>query len=345
MRPPPVVPPMPTRVYDGLDVASDFGGEFPWKSRRIDVGGGVQQAVVDEGPRGAPLTFVLLHGNPTWGFLWRRFIEPLRQRYRVVVPDHVGFGRSDKPRDPGYYTLERHIGNLATTLDALDVRNAVPVMQDWGGPIGMGWATRHPDRVAGFAVLNTWAFVREPVMKLPFYFKFLVLGRGGWRRATMSNTFTELFLAKGGQRKLDAATLNAYRAPHPEPGDRVGIARFPQLVPETHDPRHESWRAMAAIEDALPSVADRPALVVWPKGDPAFREPWMRRWAGLFPRLDGPHVVEGRHYVQEDNPEAVLEHLQRWAASVARAMPPSPATGKAPPRGVRADEPAPARAS
>jgi haloalkane dehalogenase len=83
------------RVYTGLDVWSDFGGRFPWKSRLIDVGGGVRMAVVDEGPRDAALTFLLLHGNPTWGYLYREFIRRLSPRFRVIAPDHVGFGRSD----------------------------------------------------------------------------------------------------------------------------------------------------------------------------------------------------------------------------------------------------------
>src|SRR5215468_1358772 len=126
---------------------SDFGGEFPWKSHLFDVGDGVRQALVDEGPKDAPLTFLCVHGNPTWGFLYRRFIRELSREHRVIVPDHVGFGRSDKPRELSYYSLERHIENLGRTLDRADARNVVLVVQDWGGPIAMGWATRHPERV------------------------------------------------------------------------------------------------------------------------------------------------------------------------------------------------------
>src|SRR3981189_1206325 len=153
------------RVYPGLAVCSDFGGRFPGNSRLIDVDEGVRQACVDEGPRDAPLTFLLLRGTPTWGYLCREFIRRLSPRYRVIAPDHVGFGRSDKPRDPRWYTLERHVGNLGKVLAELRPERVVPVMQDWGGPIGMGWATRSPGKIAGAVVLNTWAFVREPRMK------------------------------------------------------------------------------------------------------------------------------------------------------------------------------------
>src|ERR1700682_4853056 len=97
----------PMRVYTGLDVWSDFGGRFPWKSRLLDGGGGGLQAVAEEGPRDAPLTFLLLHGSPTWGYLYREFIRRLSPRYRVIAPDHVGFGRSDKPRELGWDPPER----------------------------------------------------------------------------------------------------------------------------------------------------------------------------------------------------------------------------------------------
>ena len=118
------------RIYQGLDVQSDFGGRFPWKSRLIEVDHGVRQAVVDEGPRDAKLTFLLLHGNPTWSFLYREFIRRLSPKYRVIAPDHVGFGRSDKPRDPRWYTLDRHIGNLGKVLVELKAERVVPVIQE-----------------------------------------------------------------------------------------------------------------------------------------------------------------------------------------------------------------------
>ncbi|MBI2077566.1 MAG: alpha/beta fold hydrolase, partial [Euryarchaeota archaeon] len=268
------------RVYTGLDVEGDFEGRFPWRSQRLDVGGGVKMAYVDEGPRDAPVTFLLLHGNPTWGYLYRDFIRPLARHHRVVVPDYVGFGRSDKPRDPAYYSLDRHIENLTKLLAHLKARNVVPVVQDWGGPIGMGWATAHPERVAGCVVFNTWAFVRDPPMKLPWLFRFLVLGKGGWRRATKKNVFTEIFIGKA-QKKNDR-DLAPYRAPHPTPADRTGVARFAQMIPPTDHPDHESWATMDRIEAGLSKLASKPALVVWAMQDPAFRKPFLERWTRLF---------------------------------------------------------------
>lgn len=305
------------KIYPGLDVQSDFGGRFPWKSRLVEVEHGVRQAVVDEGPRDAKLTFLLLHGNPTWGYLYREFIRRLSPKYRVIAPDHAGFGRSDKPRDPRWYTLDRHVGNLSRLLAELKADRVVPVIQDWGGPIGMGWATQNPARVRGVVVLNTWAFVRDPPMKLPFIFKFLVLGKGGWKRSVQKNIFVEMFLARGGPRRLTDEELAPYRAPFPAVDDRVGIARFPQLIPETKNQGHESWATMAKIEDGLPLLRDKPALICWALKDPAFRKRQLLRWQQLFSKVDGPHLLpEAGHYLQDHAPGPILDQIERWAAAL-----------------------------
>jgi len=304
------------RIYRGLDVWSTFDGQFPWRSHVIDVGGGMHQAYIDEGPRDAPLTFILLHGNPTWSFLYRRFIARLSTTYRVIAIDHVGFGRSDKPRDPAYYTLDRHVANLSIVLDRIQPRRVVLVLHDWGGPIGMGWATRHAEHIAGVVVLNTFAFVQDPPIKLPWLFKLMVLGKGGWKRCTKNNVFVEMFLAKGG-RKLTENELDAYRAPFPTPDDRIGVARFPQLIPETAKRRHESWRSLANIEEALPVLRDKPALMCWAGKDRGFKRDVLERWRRVFAHVDGPHVLDtAGHFVQEDDPETLLELMEPWAAAV-----------------------------
>ncbi|TMA26030.1 MAG: alpha/beta fold hydrolase [Deltaproteobacteria bacterium] len=298
------------RVYTGLDVNSDFGGRFPWKSRLVPVAEGVRQAVIDEGPRDAKVTFLLLHGNPTWSYLYRKFIARLSWRYRVIAPDHVGFGRSDKPRDPKWYSLERHIKNLGGALSELQADRVVPVLQDWGGPIGMGWATRNPERVAGVVVFNTWAFVREPRMKLPWFFKLLALGKGGWKRAVQSNIFVEWAMRPG----RSDEDLMPYRAALPTPDDRIGVARFPQLIPETRDLQHESWATMAAIEDGLLRLRRKPALICWARKDPAFKQQMLQRWTGTFDEVDGPFLLErAGHYLQEDAPDVLIDHMERWA--------------------------------
>lgn len=231
----------------------------------------------------------------------------------MLVPDHVGFGRSDKPRDLSYYTLERHIANLTRTLDAVEARHVIPIVQDWGGPIGIGWATRYPERVAGVVVLNTWAFVREPPLQLPWLFKFLVRGRSGYRRVIEKNFFVEWILGRFGTvKRLALATLDAYRAAHPSPADRAGIAAFPRMIPETHDAGHPEWRTMATIEDGLAALREKPALIVWATKDPAFRAPQRERWRNVFASVDGPHLLRAGHYLQEDAPDEILHRVRAW---------------------------------
>jgi pimeloyl-ACP methyl ester carboxylesterase len=309
------------RTYPQLDVHSDQGGLFPFKSKRLDVGGGIQQAYIDEGPRDAELTFLLAHGNPTWSFLWRRFIMHLSVNHRVIAPDDVGFGRSDKPRDPTYYTLEGHIKNLETLMDHVGAKNVVVVAQDWGGPIAYGWATRHPERVSGCVVLNTWAMLKDPPLKLLWLFKKLVLGTGGWHRITQKNFFVETIIPRvGTNRKLSPKEMDAYRAPFPTPEDRIGIARFPQLIPETHDATHESRATMQAIEEGLEGLRKKPALIVWGLKDKAFRKAHLERWTRTFDDVDGPYkLANAIHYLQEDAPDEILKRIDLWVARAAKA--------------------------
>ena len=143
-----------------------FGGLWLFEPRWFETTDG-RMHYVDEGPRdGRPV--VLVHGNPTWGFLYRNFIGPLTEAgHRAIAPDHLGFGRSDKPSDPELYRIPRHVARLEALLESLDLRDAVVVPQDWGGPIGLSWAVAHPERVSGLFILNTYAHGPRGKIKLP----------------------------------------------------------------------------------------------------------------------------------------------------------------------------------
>lgn len=141
-----------------------FGASWPYEPSWFDSADG-RMHYVDVGPRdGRPV--VLLHGNPTWGYLYRNFIGPLTAAgHRAIVLDHLGFGRSDKPDEPELYRIPRHADRLDALLESLDLRDATVVPQDWGGPIGLRWAVRHPERVGGLFILNTYA--HRPRGKVP----------------------------------------------------------------------------------------------------------------------------------------------------------------------------------
>jgi pimeloyl-ACP methyl ester carboxylesterase len=141
-----------------------FGGTWPYEAHWFDTPDG-RMHYVDEGPREAK-PVVMLHGNPTWGYLYRNFVKAVVDAGgRAIVPDYLGFGRSDKPDRGELYTIRRHAERLEALLESLDLRGATVVPQDWGGPIGLYWATRHPERVERLFILNTYA--HRPPGKVP----------------------------------------------------------------------------------------------------------------------------------------------------------------------------------
>ena len=271
---------------------------YPWASRFLDVDGG-RMAYLDEGPRDAPVV-LCVHGNPTWSFYWRALVAGLSDRYRVVVPDHIGCGRSDKPQD-WPYRLDGHVRNLEALVAALDLRDVTLVVHDWGGAIGFGAATRHPERFARFVVTNTAAFpspripLRIAVCRVPGFGALAVRGFNGFAGAA-----TIMATEKGLSPEARAGLL----APYGSWADRIATLRFVEDIPMAPD--HPSWGSLSAIADGLVGLRDRPMRIVWGERDwcftPAFREEWERR----FPAAESFPLADVGHYVMEDAPERVL---------------------------------------
>lgn len=152
------------------DIDWTFGGTWPFEPRWFDSRDG-RMHYVDEGPRDGP-PVVMAHGNPTWSYLYRHFIPPLvKAGYRAIAPDHLGFGRSEKPDSAELYRIPRHAARMEALLESLDLKNATVVVQDWGGPIGLSWAARHPERVGRLAILNTFAHRPPEKVQLPLPLK------------------------------------------------------------------------------------------------------------------------------------------------------------------------------
>lgn len=282
---------------------------FPFRSR-FHSADGVRLAYVDQG-KGEPI--VLLHGNPTWGYLYRKFIPPLAKKNRVIVPDHMGFGRSDKPLDPSLYRLARHIQNLESLLLALDVKNATLVMQDWGGPIGLGFAVRHPNRIKRLVILNTWTWVIPEGTRIhPLLEQFRSPGLGEALVQGL-NLFVEGFLPAGIAKKerVTAALMRAYRAPFPDWNSRVGILAFPRDIVVGGD--HPSAPAMSGISQKLPTLAV-PVLLIWAMRDPAFPRGMIRVWQKIYPHAETHTLDHAGHYLQEDEPEAIVGLIQNFLA-------------------------------
>jgi len=279
---------------------SDFDGTFPFTSKFCRTSSG-RMAYVDEGV-GDPV--VLLHGNPTWGYLYRRFIPPLSKSHRVVVPDDIGFGRSDKPASD--LKLADHVQNFTELALHLDLKKVTLVMQDWGGPIGLGFATRHPERVKALVVMNTWAFrIRQGTPLHPLLEQFRIPGVG---EALVQgvNLFVEGFLPAGihQREKITDAMMQAYRAPFPDFNSRAPVLAFPRDIPVGDE--HPSTATMGAIEDRL-NALDVPMLIVWGMRDIALPSALIDlRWLKYFPRAEVHRLENAGHFLQEDEPDRIV---------------------------------------
>jgi haloalkane dehalogenase len=279
---------------------------YPFESRRAQVEG-ADVHYVDEG-EGPPL--LLLHGNPTWSFLYRDIITRLRDRHRCIALDYPGFGLSRAA--PGYgYTPSEHARTVEQLILQLDLMEITMMVQDWGGPIGFAAATRHPDRFAAFVVGNSWAWPKsDPGTQL---FSRLMGGPIGGYLITRRNFFVERILPSNVRRtKLSGDVMNAYRGPFPTPDSRRPLHVFPREI-------LASRPLLAEVERTLPALADRPALIVWPTRDFAFREAERRRWEELFPNHQTVTLEGAGHYIQEDAPEEIVAAIRAWEPGPGRA--------------------------
>jgi haloalkane dehalogenase len=255
---------------------------------------------VDEGS-GPPL--LLLHGNPTWSFLYRELIAALRDRYRCIAPDHPGFGLSRAA--PGYgYTAAEHADVLERLVVELDLREVTMMVQDWGGPIGFAVATRHPDRFASFVIGNTWAWPKSDLATQ--LFARLLGGPIGGYLILRRNFFVEKAIPRGMKRRtLPEAVMDAYRGPFPTPESRRPVHVFPHEI-------LASRPFLAEIERGLPALRDRRALIVWPTKDVAFGERERLRWEAVFPDHRTVILDGAGHYIQEDAPEEIIGAIGEW---------------------------------
>ncbi len=287
--------------------------EHGFDRTRVPVLDGVEMSLVDDGPLDASETLVFLHGNPSWSFLWRNLIGPsIEEGHRVIAPDLVGFGDSEKPLSPAYHSLERHVQNLEVAIDRLGLDDVTLVMHDWGGPIGMGFATRHPDRVERLIVANTIAFAPSRERSLSLWHKALSspVARVA---STRLNAVVETAFRLGVRDALDDEVLDAYRWPMREKAARVAASRLVEMVPD--GPEHETAKTLRQMQGDYGVLQEVPMLVLWADSDPVMRPTFARKWGEAFPRAEVLHVSEtARHFWQEDAPDAFLGPMLNWVA-------------------------------
>jgi haloalkane dehalogenase len=271
---------------------------YPFQTRTLDVGGAAL-SYVDEG-QGRPV--LMLHGNPTWSFYYRELIQSLRGTHRVIAPDHVGCGRSSRPGDYPY-TLGRRIEDVTRLVEHLGLEDVTLVVHDWGGAIGMGWATRQPQRVRNVVVFNSAAFhfrrtpLRIAVCGLPLIGPLLVQGLNAFLRASF-------VMAVGRGRKLAPDVRAGYLEPYGSWRDRRAILEFVRDIPRT--PRVPSHAVVREIEAGLARLADKPMMICWGDQDWCFDARALAGWMQRFPRAEVHRFAQAGHYVVEDAIEQII---------------------------------------
>ncbi|MHB8573316.1 MAG: haloalkane dehalogenase [Candidatus Dormibacteria bacterium] len=257
---------------------------------------------LDEG-EGNPV--LMIHGEPTWSYLYRRMIEPLTVAgHRVIVPDLPGFGRSDKPTDIGWYTYDRHCEAMTALVESLDLRAATVVVQDWGGPIGLRLAVEMPDRFERLVIMNTGLFAGQTNEAFLNWRNFA-------ERAGLDLPI-EMIIQGATAQTVPDEVLAAYAAPFPVREARAGAAAFPLLVPIT--PESPGVATMRGVLDAL-GAWDRPVLVMFSDSDPIFPPRAGQRFCDHIPGAEELVVVEGAaHFLQEDRGEVLAGHIVEFLA-------------------------------
>jgi haloalkane dehalogenase len=285
----------PDERFEGLP-----GFDYETHYREVD---GLRLAHVDVG-EGAPVVFV--HGEPTWSFLWRKVIEPVRAAgYRCIAPDHAGFGRSDKPTDIGWYSYERHCELFQDLIMRLDLRDVTVVVHDWGGPIGLRAAVDLPDRIARMVVMDTGLFTGEQRMT------------DAWKAFRDFVERTEDlpvgFLVKGACTvEPPDDVIAAYEAPYPVAESKAGARAFPLMLPTS--PEMPGAAAGRRTLDAL-RADTRPKLHLWADSDPIIPFKVGERFAQAI-NADPPEKVENAsHFLQEDAGERIGERMAEWLRS------------------------------
>ncbi|HEV2607579.1 MAG TPA: alpha/beta fold hydrolase [Xanthomonadaceae bacterium] len=295
--------------------------DYPFTPHAFVHASGLTQSYLDEGPRDGEV-IVMLHGNPSWSYYWRHLVLGLRDRYRCIVPDHIGMGLSDKPGDKFYsYTLQSRIDDLDALLTKLDVGdNLTLAVHDWGGMIGFGWALRNaaqgrasvaggrmPEataaRVKRLVILNTGAFPLPNAKPMPWQLR---LGRDSLLGAGLIrgfNAFAAGAAKDGVETSLRADVRRAYLAPYDSWANRIATLRFVQDIPLV--PGDRAWPPVEEAGKRLHEFADRPSSIGWGLRDFVFDKHFLDAFTSALPNADVHAFEDAGHYVLEDK-HAVL---------------------------------------
>lgn len=283
---------------------------YPFQSRFWDRGQGARMHYLDEG-QGTPV--VMVHGNPTWSFYYRNLAQVLRDRHRVIVPDHIGCGGSDKPGDEVYrYTLASRVDDLTRLLQHLGVtRDVTLVLHDWGGMIGMAWAAQHVEAVARVVLLNTAAFRLPSTRNFHWQLRaardmkvgaLLVRGGNAFARVAAQTCCT--------RNPMPSKLKDAYCAPYDSWEHRIATLRFVQDIPLS--PSDPAYKIVADTEALLPRFAHTPAMICWGQRDFVFDDHFLKVWEQTWPHAQVHRFPDCGHYILEDAKDEVIPLVETF---------------------------------
>lgn len=280
---------------------------YPFESHWLDLDGH-RYHYLDEG-QGEPL--LLVHGNPTWSFYWRDLVVALRGKYRLIVPDHLGCGLSDKPQNYDY-RLSWHIANLRRLIEYLGLEQVALLAHDWGGAIGLGAAVAQPNSFSRFVLFNTAAYRasripwRIRVCRLPLLGELAVRGLNGFARAALT-------MAVARHERMTPEVRAGLLAPYDSWANRIAIHRFVMDIPLSA--RHPSYPALVEVEAGLSRLRDCPIALIWGMRDWCFTPYFLERFIEYFPSAEVHRLFDASHYVIEDAHERIVPLVESFLAA------------------------------
>ena len=278
-------------------------GEYPFTPKSIELHSAASMSYLDEGEGRA---IVMLHGNPSWSFLYRNLVKRLAPNRRCIVPDHIGCGFSEKP-ETYTYRLRQHIDNIVDLIQKLDIAEFDLALHDWGGTIGMGLAERMPERVGRIIAMNTAAFraswipFRINICRIPGFGSWVIRGCNGFAGPASKMAVSQ---------PMTKEVRDGFIFPYGNWQDRVATWAFVQDIPMT--PFHPTWDTLVKVEKGLSQFKDRKVLLLWGMKDFCFHKKFLKRWSEFFPEAEVVKYGKAGHYVLEDAGEDALDRIEAF---------------------------------
>lgn len=273
-------------------VPEEIRGEYPFHPNDFSIDG-VKMNYVDEGPHTEEV-MLCLHGNPTWSFYYRNIIKHFSKKMRVIAPDHIGCGLSDTPQDYEY-RLKNHIENVTKLVLQLGIKNITLVVHDWGGAIGMGFASKHPELIKRIIILNTAAFRSKSIpssinfCRIPYLGEYIIRKFNGF-------AWPATFMAV--KKPLTKSVKTGFLFPYSNYKNRIATAKFVQDIPMNMN--HPSYQTLKEVELSLGKLKHLPITFIWGEKDFCFHLEFLKKWQEIYPDAE-THILKGAgHYVIED---------------------------------------------